>query len=120
MGITHVTTTVRPLSGGRKGYTDEFLVDTGVIDCLAPADALRKAGIRKEGRDVYELANGQAVEYDYGFARILFMGEETVARIIFGPPEAEPLLGVVALESTGLAVDPNTKSLRRMHAKPLK
>jgi len=36
------------------------------------------------------------------------------------PTGAEPILGVVALENTGLVVDPVTKTLRRLHAKPLK
>lgn len=56
----------------------------------------------------------------YGFARVSFLGSETVTRIVFGPEDAEPLLGVVALESTGIGVDPVTKTLRRMAAKPLK
>jgi len=119
MGVTHVTTTVRKLSGG-KGYTADFLVDTGAVDCLAPADALRKVGIKPEGRKVYELANGQPVELEYGFARIAFIGSETVTQIIFGPAGCEPLLGVVALENTGIIVDPKTRSLRRVHAIPLK
>ena len=118
--MTHVTTTVRNLTGRGKRFTAEFLVDTGAIHCLAPANALRKAGIRKEGRRAYELANGQPVEYDYGFARVSFLGEETVTEIIFGPEDAEPILGVLALESTGLSVDPKTRSLRRMPALPLK
>jgi hypothetical protein len=40
--------------------------------------------------------------------------------VIFGPPESEPLLGVVALESVGLIVDPISKTLRRLPAIPLK
>lgn len=55
---------------------------------------------------------GSPVEYEYGFGRISFMGEETVAQIIFGPPDAEPILGVVALENTGLVVDPVTRDLK--------
>jgi predicted aspartyl protease len=60
------------------------------------------------------------VEYEYGFARVSFMGAETVVQVIFGPPETEPILGVVALENTGISVDPVTRTLRRMHARPLK
>jgi len=120
MGMTYVTTTVRNLAGRGKGYTAEFVVDTGATHCLAPAPALRKAGIRKEGRAAYELADGQAVEYDYGFARVSFLGEQTVAQIIFAPEGTEPILGAVALENTGLTVDPKTHSLRRMPAIPLK
>lgn len=120
MGLTHVTVAVRNLAAEGMPYEDEFLVDTGAIDCLAPSNRLTEAGIKIEGNDVYELANGDLVEYPFGFARILFMGAETVSKVIFGPNGCEPLLGVVALESTGIGVDPVTHSLRRMLAKPLK
>lgn len=120
MGITHVTAKVQSLSKQGTPYEAEFLVDTGAIDCLAPRDALLAAGISPEGKAVYELANGQPIEYEFGFARISFLGEETVTQIIFGPAEVEPILGVVALENTGVVVDPITKTLKRLHAKPLK
>ena len=120
MGVTHVTTTIRKLTGRGKGFTADFLVDTGAIDCLAPADVLRKAGIRPEGKAVYELANGEPIEFEFGFARVSFIGAETVTQIIFGPVGCEPILGVVALENTGVMVDPKTRKLHRVHAKSLK
>ena len=120
MGLTHVTTTVWNLTKQGTPYEAEFLVDTGAVDCLAPGDALLAAGVMPEGKAVYELANGQPIEYQYGFARISFLGEETVSPVIFGPQGAEPILGVVALESMGVVVDPITKTLKRLHAKPLK
>jgi clan AA aspartic protease len=119
MGLTHVTVTLKPLTG-RKKYEAEFLVDTGAIDCLAPASALERLGVRREARDVYELATGDTVELDVGFVRVAFMGSETVTKVIFGDDDAEPILGVVALESTGIGVDPVSRTLRRMTAKPLK
>lgn len=119
MGLTYVTVTIRGLSG-RKRYASEFLVDTGAIDCLAPAKELRRIGIKAEGKDVYELADGTTTELPYGFARVSFMGSETVSKVIFGEDDVEPILGVVALESTGIGVDPITRTLRRMTAKPLK
>ena len=120
MGLTHVTTTVRRLAGRGKEYSAEFLVDTGAVDCLAPAKALRKAGIKPEGKNVYEPADGSPVELEYGFARIALMGEETVSPIIFGPEGSEPILGVLALEGLGITVDPNTRLLKREHAISLK
>jgi hypothetical protein len=48
------------------------------------------------------------------------MGSETVAQVIFGPEGCEPILGTVALENTGIGVDPVSRSLKRMSAKPLK
>jgi clan AA aspartic protease len=120
MGVTHVTTRVKPLSGKGRGFEGEFLVDTGAIDCLAPGSKLRKAGIKPVGKDTYELADGTSVEFQYGFALINFLGEETVVQIIFGPEDSEPILGVVALENTGIMVDPRSHKLHRRHAKPLK
>ena len=120
MGLTHVTVALRNLRVDGPSFEADFLVDTGAVDCLAPASVLHQAKIGVEGRDVYELANGDVVEYPYGFARVLFMGAETVSKVIFGPEDCEPLLGVVALESTGIGVDPVTRTLKRMAAKPLK
>lgn len=120
MGLTKITVTVSNLAKSKPGYEETFLVDTGAIDCMAPASELAKAGIQREGKDVYELANGEPVEYEYGFARIAFLGSETVAQIIFGPEGAEPILGVVALENVGIAVDPVSRELKRMTAKSLK
>ena len=120
MGLTHVTVTVTNLTQDGKPFEADFLVDTGSIDCLAPRERLLEAGIRPERRKVCELANGEPVEYEIGFARVSFMGEETVVQVIFGPDEAEPILGVGALENVDIVVDPVTQTLKRLHASPLK
>jgi clan AA aspartic protease len=120
MGLTHVTVAVSDLAKSTAPYQGEFLVDTGAIDCLAPRDGLLAAGIRPEGRAIYELADGTSVELEYGFARIAFVGEETVSQVIFGASDCEPILGAVALENVGVVVDPVSKTLKRLHAKPLK
>lgn len=120
MGPTHVTVAVSDLAVLGTPYEGEFLVDTGAVDCLAPADRLDAAGVRREGKRVYELANWQPVEMKYGFARVSLLGSETVAQVIFGPADAESTLGVVALENTGVVVDPVTNTLKRLHAVPLK
>ena len=120
MGLTHVTVTLRPNEKSRKKFEAEFLVDTGAMDSLAPAKKLKQAGIRKRGRMAYELANGTTVEYDFGLAEIEFMGEITSGRVIFGPDNCEPLLGVTALESVGITVDPASQRLKRLPAVPLK
>src|SRR5712691_11820343 len=102
MGLIHVTTVLRAREKARKEYAAEFLVDTGATDSLAPAKELKKAGIKRRGRMAYELADGQTVEYDFGLAEIEFMGELTSGRVIFGPEDSEPILGVTALESVGI------------------
>ena len=118
MGTTHVTAQVLDLASTGRPFEAEFLVDTGSLHCLAPASRLREAGVEPEGKEVYELASGEPVEY--GFARVSFLGSETVTHVIFGPENAEPLLGVVALENTGVVVDPAKQTLKRLPAVPLK
>jgi predicted aspartyl protease len=121
MGLTHITARIGNLVGeSATPFEAEFLVDTGSIDCMAPSAKLLAAGVRPEGKAVYERANGQPVEYKYGFARVVFFGTETVTQVIFGPPDTEPILGVAALENAGVVVDPVTRNLKRLHAKPLK
>jgi clan AA aspartic protease len=120
MGVTHVTASIGDLAREGTPYEAEFLVDTGSIDCLAPRDKLLEAGVKPERRKVHELANGESVEYDIGFARVSFLGDETVVQVIFGPPDTEPILGVVALENVSIVVDPATQQLKRLHASPLK
>src|SRR5262245_60880539 len=120
MGVTQVTVTLRVPGSSNLAYGSEFLVDTGATDTLAPATELRNAGIAPIGKMAYELANGSVVEYELGLAQIEFMGEVTSGRVIFGPDEAQPLLGVTALESVGIHVDPANKALKRLPAIPLK
>jgi len=120
MGLTKVTTKISPFGKSRKFYEAVFLVDTGATDSLVPMTELEKIGVKKEGRMSYELADGTVKEYPYGLARIEFMGETTAGRVIFGTADAEPILGVTALESVGIVVDPANKTLKRLPAIPLK
>jgi len=48
------------------------------------------------------------------------MGDITAGRVIFGPDDTEPILGVTALESVGILVDSVRQTLKRMPAIPLK
>ena len=120
MGLTKVTTTLTSITDPQKSYEALFLVDAGATDCMAPADELDRLGIERVGKTRYELANGEIEEYFFGLARIEFMGETTAGRIIFGQPGSEPLLGVTALESVGIIVDPANMTLKRLPAIPLK
>lgn len=120
MGLTHVTVTLKDLGSADGTYEADFLVDTGATDSLAPAPELREIGVRPVGRMAYELADGTIKEYPFGLVEITFMGEITAGRVIFGPDNAEPLLGVTALESVGITVDPANWTLKRLPAIPLK
>ena len=72
------------------------------------------------GLSVYELADGSEVRLGIAAAQVEFMGEFVGATIAFGEPEAEPLLGVTALESAGIEGDPRNQTLERLPAVRLK
>ena len=120
MEQANVTTKISAFTDSGRFYEAVFLVDTGATDSMVPADELEKIGVHKEGKMAYELANGTIKEYPYGLVRIEFMGETTAGRVVFGESGSEPLLGVTALESVGIVVDPANKTLRRLPAIPLK
>ena len=120
MGLTKVAATLTSFDAGAGVYEGRFLVDTGASDCMAPADALRAIGVTEIGRMRYELADGAVRDFAYGLVRIEFMGEVTAGRVIFGDPGTEPILGVTALESVGIMVDPANQTLKRLPAIPLK
>jgi clan AA aspartic protease len=120
MGLTHVSVSLRVPGGTDGAFERNFLVDTGATDSMAPGSELTTVGIRPVGRTSYELAGGSLHEYAFGLAQIEFMGEITAGRIIFGPEGIEPILGVTALESVGITIDPATRTLKRLPAVPLK
>lgn len=120
MGLTYTTVRIQGLARDRNAYEGTFLVDTGAFDCLAPASALHAAGVQPEGVGRYELANGEILELAYGFAILNFMDSLATGRVIFGPEGVEPILGVLALESAGVVVDPVTQTLKRLATRHLK
>jgi clan AA aspartic protease len=120
MELAHVTVALKGLRTSAGTYEADFLVDTGATDCLAPAGKLRQIEVQPVGTTVYELADGTKHEYAFGLVEIRFMGEITAGRVVFGPDDAEPVLGVTALESVGITIDPASRTLKRLPAIPLK
>ena len=120
MGATHVTVTIRNPAEPAREWEGLFLVDTGATDCLVPRSALEGIGLRPKGQREYELADGARISLDVTSADIEFMGEFTAGAIIFAEEGVEPLLGVTALESVGIEVDPVSQRLKRLPAVRLK
>jgi len=120
MGATHVTVTVRNPARREQTWEGLFLVDTGAVDCLVPAKHLRATGIEPRAKRIYELADGTEVKRDIAAGEIEFMGDLVGATIIFGDDDAEPILGVTAVESVGIEIDPRSQRLKRLPAARLK
>jgi len=120
MGMTHVTVTIRNPAEPERSWEGLFLVDTGAVDCLVPSKHLRAIGLAPRAKRTYELADGSEVRLDITIGEIEFMGDLVGSTIIFGDDNAEPILGVTALESVGIEVDPRTQRLKRLPAVRLK
>jgi predicted aspartyl protease len=121
VGLTFVDVSLTAFRTVSAVFADSFLVDTGATDSMAPASALRGAGIEPTGRSSYQLENGGWREYDFALVQIEFLGEVTAGRVLFGPDDIPPLLGATALESAGFGfvVDPVNQRLTRLPAIPM-
>ena len=120
MGATHVTVTIRNPASPEKSWEGLFLVDTGATDSLVPRDALESIGLKRKAQRIYELADGSEIRMDITTGDIEFMGEIVGGTIIIGESGTEPILGVTALESVGIDVDPRNQTLKRLPATRLK
>jgi len=119
IGLTRVVVSLKSLTSGDI-FQAQFLVDRGAIDSVAPASELTKIGIKAIGREPYELADGTIIVFEYGLAEITVLSKTTAGRVIFGPEGVEPILGVTALESVGMVVDPASLTLKSLPAIYLK
>jgi len=116
MGATHVTVAVCNPADPARRWEGLFLIDAGAMDSCVPAKHLRAAGIKPIGKRKYQLADGTDVVLQIAIAQIEFMGEVVGGTVIFDQDDVEPLLGVTALESVGIEVDPKNQRLKRLPA----
>ena len=120
MGATYVTTTIRNPSDPSLSWQGSFLVDTGAVDTLVPRQHLERIGLRPKAQRTYEPADGSNIQMDITTGEIELMGDIVGGTIIYGASDVEPILGVTALESLGIDVDPRNQTLKRMPAVRLK
>ena len=116
MGLTHVAVKVRNRDSNET-FSGNFLVDTGATDSMVPARELKRIGIEPTGKKTYEVATGELQQFDVAYAEISFLDETLTSRVIFGPNNTEPILGVIALESMGVIVDPVNQTLKKVGLK---
>ena len=114
MGLTSETVTVRPSRSSRRKAQVEFLVDSGAVYSLVPANILRKLGLRPYRMVTFSLADARKIKRKVGDAYFEIDGRRGPAPVIFGEKGDEPLLGVTTLESLGLVLDPFKRKLLPM------
>ena len=112
--VGHVYERVR-LSAQREEEVT-MLVDTGATYSLISPGLADRLGVSRFPRKVtVTLANGQKVEAETGMVMVQ-IGDRSAANVAVIADCDEPLLGVEALETLGLAVDPASGALRPTRA----
>jgi len=89
----------------------EFLIDTGAICSVVPAQVARKLALTKLEREEFTLADGTHRSYDIGEAFFEIGEKRGTSKVVLGPPNVTPLLGALTLESLGLMVNPVTREV---------
>lgn len=97
-----------------------FLVDTAKMNSVVPKPHLDAIGLKPRGRRICRTIEGGEVVLDATVADIEVMGEMVGATVLYGEADAEPSLGLTALASAGIEVDPTGQKLRRLPAVRLK
>ena len=120
MGATYIAVAIRNPHEPDRVWEGEFLIDTGAVDTLVPRQHLEAIGLVPEEKRTYGFADGNEIRMDIAGAKIEFMDESTWGTVIFGAENVEPLLGVTALESVGIEVDPHNATLNKLPASRLK
>jgi clan AA aspartic protease len=114
MGITTVSVIVRNPADPSRFWEGPFVVDTGAVDCVVPRPYLEAIGLTPGGTRVYTLADGSKIRMDITVAQVEFLGEIAGVTIAMGEEASEALLGVTALESMGIEVDPHNQELNKL------
>ena len=108
MGETRVTVKLR----GPAGAADvEMLVDTGATLTKVPRSIAKRLGVKPRQAVEVELADGRTIERDASEAELELDGQRWTVPLLIGNDGEEPLLGLTALETFRLKVNPVTQKL---------
>ena len=96
-----------------------LMVDTGSEATWIARKLLEQIGVKPEKRPAYQMANGQVVDRDIGYAVVRVGSRETTDEVVFAEQGDYLLLGARALEGLLLWVDPQNKKLIEIEAHPV-
>jgi len=92
----------------------EFLVDSGAIYSVVPAEILKKLEIKPIAEEEFRLANGEKIVRKKGIALFKYGNKIGGADVIFGEEGDSTLLGAFTLEALGLMLDPLKRELKQL------
>ena len=114
MGLTDVSLVVSNPTHPSRARELKFLVDSGAIYSVVPADILSELGIVADDIESFSLADLTEIRRPVGQAAFTYKGRTRTSPVMFGEPGDAILLGVMTLEAMGLLLDPVKQELRKM------
>ena len=113
MGRMEVELTIKNPKDMKRLATTDFLVDSGAAYTVVPATLVKKLSLKPNFHREFILADGKKIQRAIGSAVIRFGNEEVSSPVVLGEKGDSALLGVITLESFGLALDPFQRKIYR-------
>ena len=114
MGLTVLEIEVSSPATPVVSDTVEFLIDSGGLYSVVPAEILEGLGIPHLAEQTFRLADGIQISRKKGVAVFKYGDRIGGADVIFGEEGDYCLLGAFTLEALGLSLDPLRRELRQL------
>ena len=114
MGLTVLEIEVSSPATPDVAETVEFLIDSGAVYSVVPAEILEGLGIRPLTEQSFRLTDGTQISRQKGVAVFKYGDRIGGADVIFGEEGDYSLLGAFTLEALGLSLDPLRRELRQL------
>ncbi|MBI5528164.1 MAG: retropepsin-like domain-containing protein [Deltaproteobacteria bacterium] len=111
MGLTFIKAKISNPARPGKRKELEFLIDSGALYSVVPAEILKRLGIKSTSEEEFILANGEVVRKHVGNAFFEYGKKVRGAPVIFGE-KGVYLMGATTLEALGFALDPFRRQLK--------
>jgi len=111
MTLTRVKVVIRSIETNRFEEV-ELLIDTGSIFTWIRGRTLDKLGVKRRRLRRFKTIDGRIVERWTGIATIVYESYEGDTEVVFAEDSDAEVLGITALETLGLEIDPITGRLR--------
>jgi predicted aspartyl protease len=113
----HTTVSVKLFSEDRTGAKQvDLLEDTGSTYTWVPRPLLEAISIKPLTTRNFRKIDGRTLKREVGEALMEIVNERATTMVVFAEKGDANVLGVHALESLGLEVDPVSKELRKAEA----
>jgi predicted aspartyl protease len=96
-----------------KCVETELIVDTGSTYTWIRRERLEAIGVKPSKARKFRTIEGRTIEREVGEAVIECLGERAMSIVVFAERDDVEVMGVVALESLALEVDPVTRQLKK-------